>query len=167
MGQMPCLHCCSQPGIGNALSHPGPPQAFSASWPLALCSSPSAATSTTSSTRPSGSAASGTMCCECRAGGWGLGDGSRRTSETALALRAVQHGSARHLSPTAGETVHVALGAQDVNCSVIYKHGKMPLLSWLNSALLSARPSLAGVFNCSALSCLGFPTTLCWPQKSL
>lgn len=54
------------------VKHP-PPQAFLASWPLALCSSPSAATSTTSSTRLSGNAASGTTCCECWPGAWGLG----------------------------------------------------------------------------------------------
>ena len=85
------------PGIGNALSHPGPPQAFLASWPLALCSSPSAVTSTTSSTRLSGSAASGTMCCECSAGGLGA---AATGLQTALALLAVQQGSARHLPLT-------------------------------------------------------------------
>lgn len=58
----------TKPSLHSAfISPPFLPQAFLASWPLALCSSLSAVTSTTSSTRPSGSAVSGTMCCE-----WGL-----------------------------------------------------------------------------------------------
>lgn len=148
------------PGIRNALSHPGLPQAFLASWPLASCSSPSAAISTTSSTRLSGSAASGTMCCECRAGGWGAaapGAGARTEMCPKYKILAPQQGFARSLPPMAGETAHLAPGAQDVICSVICKHGRQ--LSQPGSTLPSSLhepPSGWCVCNGKALSCVGF-----------
>lgn len=111
------------PGSGNILPAPCPPQEFLASWPLALCSSPSAATSTTSSTRLSGSVASGTTCCECEARGLGAAAVGARARAAGTALL---WGCAGSLPQTVGETARFALGAQDVNCSVISKPGKQP-----------------------------------------